>query len=46
MVGFRNVAVYDCRLNMAVVRSILVVHLDDFPQFNRCLIVLEGAENV
>ena len=47
MVGFRNVAAHDYRrLNMAVLRSILEGHLDDFRQFSRCLIVLAGAENV
>ncbi len=36
MVGFRNVAVHDYRrLDLAIVRSIVTDHLDDFLQFAR-----------
>jgi uncharacterized protein YutE (UPF0331/DUF86 family) len=39
MVGFRNVAVHDYqKLNLDVVRSILVERLDDFLEFTRLLL--------
>ncbi len=39
MVGFRNVAVHDYqRLNLDVVRSIVVGHLDDFLTFTEVLL--------
>ena len=39
MVGFRNVAVHDYqKLNLDIVRSILVEHLDDFLEFTRVLL--------
>ena len=39
MVGFRNVAVHDYqRLNLNIVRQILVEHLDDFLEFTRVLL--------
>mgnify|MGYP001560835568 FL=1 len=39
MVGFRNVAVHDYqKLNLEVVRSILVERLDDFLEFTRLLL--------
>jgi uncharacterized protein YutE (UPF0331/DUF86 family) len=42
MVGFRNVAVHDYqKLNLDVVRSILVERLDDFLEFTRLLLQQE-----
>ncbi|MFN2427111.1 MAG: DUF86 domain-containing protein [Candidatus Binatia bacterium] len=39
MVGFRNVAVHDYRrLDLAIVRSIVTGHLDDFLDFTRAVI--------
>ena len=39
MVGFRNVAVHDYRrLDLAIVKSIVTDHLDDFLEFTRMLI--------
>lgn len=39
MVGFRNVAVHDYqKLNLDVVRAILVERLDDFLEFTRLLL--------
>jgi uncharacterized protein YutE (UPF0331/DUF86 family) len=39
MVGFRNVAVHDYqKLNLDIVRRILVEHLDDFLAFTRVLL--------
>ena len=39
MVGFRNVAVHDYqKLNLDIVRRILVEHLDDFLEFTRVLL--------
>jgi uncharacterized protein YutE (UPF0331/DUF86 family) len=39
MVGFRNVAVHDYqRLNLEIVRRIVVEHLDDFLAFARVLV--------
>ncbi len=39
MVGFRNVAVHDYqKLNLDIVRRILVEHLDDFLDFTRLLL--------
>jgi uncharacterized protein YutE (UPF0331/DUF86 family) len=39
MVGFRNVAVHDYqRLNLDIVRRIVVDHLDDFTGFTRVLL--------
>lgn len=39
MVGFRNVAVHDYqRLNLDIVRRILLEHLDDFLAFTRLLL--------
>ena len=39
MVGFRNVAVHDYqRLNLVIVRQILVEHLDDFLEFTRLML--------
>lgn len=39
MVGFRNVAIHDYqKLNLAIVRSIIVERLDDFLEFSRLLL--------
>jgi uncharacterized protein YutE (UPF0331/DUF86 family) len=39
MVGFRNVAIHDYQtLNLEIVRSIIVDHLDDFLAFTRILL--------
>jgi uncharacterized protein YutE (UPF0331/DUF86 family) len=39
MVGFRNVAVHDYqKLNLDIVRSIVVEHLDDFLAFARLVL--------
>jgi uncharacterized protein YutE (UPF0331/DUF86 family) len=39
MVGFRNVAVHDYRrLDLAIVKSIVTDHLDDFLEFTRTLL--------
>ena len=39
MVGFRNVAVHDYqKLNLDIVRHILVERLDDFLEFTRVLL--------
>jgi uncharacterized protein YutE (UPF0331/DUF86 family) len=39
MVGFRNVAIHDYqKLNLDIVRSIVVNHLDDFLAFTRLLL--------
>jgi uncharacterized protein YutE (UPF0331/DUF86 family) len=39
MVGFRNVAIHDYRrLDLAIVRSIVTDHLDDFLEFTRTLL--------
>jgi uncharacterized protein YutE (UPF0331/DUF86 family) len=41
MVGFRNVAVHDYRrLDLAIVRAILVDRLDDFLDFTRAMLAL------
>ena len=45
MVGFRNVAVYDYRrLDLAIVRSIVVERLDDLPELARVLLLLPGKQ--
>jgi uncharacterized protein YutE (UPF0331/DUF86 family) len=39
MVGFRNIAIHDYqKLNLAIVRRILLEHLDDFLAFTRLLL--------
>jgi uncharacterized protein YutE (UPF0331/DUF86 family) len=41
MVGFRNVAIHEYqKLNLQIVRQIIVDHLDDFMAFARVLVQL------